>query len=113
MLEARKEQNKKIYTFNYYTLYKLIRNNIHRLNKFIDTLTRSILTILSDEIEINDLIENGVDLIEKNTNLLKYGDLMLYEHQKEIFAVFKNEGPKLILYMAPNGTGKTITPNAL
>jgi hypothetical protein len=113
MLEARKEQNKKIYTFNYYTLYKLIRNNIHRLNKFIDTLTRSILTILSDEIEINDLIENGVDLIEKNTNLLKYGDLMLYEHQKEIFTVFKNSGPKLILYMAPTGTGKTLTPLAL
>ena len=51
MLEARKEQNKKLYTFNYYTLYKLIRNNIHRLNKFIDTLTRSVLDILSDEIE--------------------------------------------------------------
>ena len=113
MLEARKEENKKIYTFNYYTLYKLIRNNIHRLNKFIDTLTRSVLGILSDEIEINDLIENGVDLIEKNTNLLKYGDLMLYEHQKEIFTVFKNPGPKLILYMAPTGTGKTLTPLAL
>ena len=113
MLEARKEQNKKLYTFNYYTLYKLIRNNIHRLNKFIDNLTRKVLEILSDEIEINDLIENGVDLIEKNTNLLKYGDLMLYEHQKEIFTVFKNTGPKLILYMAPTGTGKTLTPLAL
>lgn len=113
MLEGRRTQNKKMYTFNYYTLYKLIRNNIHRLNKFIGTLTRSVLDILSDEIEISELIENGVELIEKNTNLLKYGDLMLYEHQKEIFTVFKNPGPKLILYMAPTGTGKTLTPLAL
>jgi hypothetical protein len=113
MLETRREKNKKMYTFNYYTVYKLIRNNIHRLNKFIDTLTRSILDILSDEIEISDLIENGVELIEKNTNLLKYGDLLLYEHQKEIFTVFQNPGPKLILYMAPTGTGKTLTPLAL
>jgi hypothetical protein len=44
---------------------------------------------------------------------LKYGDLLLYEHQKEIFTVFQNPGPKLILYMAPTGTGKTLTPLAL
>jgi len=113
MLEGRKTQNKNVYSLNYYTLYKLIRNNIHRLNKFIETLTKTILDILANEIDIADLIENGVELIEKNTNLLKYGDLMLYEHQKEIFTVFKNQGPKLILYMAPTGTGKTLTPLAL
>ena len=113
MLEERRNKNKKEYSFNYFTLYKLIKNNIHRLNKFIISLTKNVLEILEDEIEHASLIENGVELIEKNTNLLKYGDLTLYEHQKEIFTIFKNPGPKLILYMAPTGTGKTLTPLAL
>ena len=112
LLEHR-TSNKKQYKFHYFTLYKLIRNNIYRLNKFIDTLTKSVLEILESEIEIYDLIENSMDFIEKNDSLLKYNDLMLYEHQKEIFTVFKNTGPKLILYMAPTGTGKTLTPLAL
>ncbi len=113
LLESRALNNKKLYNLHYFTLYKLIRNNIHRLNKFIETLTKSVLEMFSHEIEYGDLIENGVELIEKNDNLLKYGDLILYEHQKEIFTVFKNRGPKLILYMAPTGTGKTLTPIAL
>jgi hypothetical protein len=112
LLEHR-TSNKKQYKFHYFTLYKLIRNNIYRINKFIEALTKSVLEILESEIEFYDLIENSMDFIEKNDSLLKYGDLMLYEHQKEIFTVFKNTGPKLILYMAPTGTGKTLTPLAL
>jgi hypothetical protein len=60
-----------------------------------------------------NVIENAVDLIEKNTSLLKYSDMTLYEHQKEIFTICKNPQPKLILYMAPTGTGKTLTPIGL
>ena len=106
-------KDKKAFIFHYFTLYKLIRNNIHRLNKFIEYLTNSILDILSDEIDNFDIIENCVDYIEKNENLLKYNDMVLYEHQKEIFTVSKLDGSKLILYMAPTGTGKTLTPIGL
>jgi hypothetical protein len=113
ILEHRKNDNIKMYTFHYFTLYKLIHNNIFRLNKYIIELTKKVLDILSEEIEISDLIENSVDFIEKNDNLLKYGDMILYEHQKEIFSLCKNPNPKLILYMAPTGTGKTLTPIAL
>jgi hypothetical protein len=60
-----------------------------------------------------NVIENAVDLIEKNTSLLKYTDMTLYEHQKDIFTACKNPNPKLLLYMAPTGTGKTLTPIAL
>jgi hypothetical protein len=113
IMENRKSANKKMYTFHYFTLYKLIRNNIFRLNKYISELTKKVLDVLSEEIQIADLIENSVDFIEKNDNLLKYGDMILYEHQKEIFSLCKNPNPKLILYMAPTGTGKTLTPVAL
>jgi hypothetical protein len=105
--------NKQKYTFHYFTLHKLIRNNIFRLNKYIEGLTRKVLEILSEEIEISDLIENSIEIIEKNSSLLKYGDMVLYEHQKEIFTLCKNPNPKLILYMAPTGTGKTLSPIAL
>ena len=37
----------------------------------------------------------------------------LYSHQKEIFTLCKSPAPKLILYMAPTGTGKTLTPIGL
>lgn len=113
MMEFRKKNNKKMYTFHYFTLYKLIRNNIFRLNKYIYELTQQVLNLLSEEIDIAELIEYSVDFIEKNDNLLKYGDMVLYEHQKEIFSLCKNPNPKLILYMAPTGTGKTLTPISL
>jgi len=105
--------NKQKYTFHYFTLHKLIRNNIFRLNKYIELLTKKLLEILSEEIENSDLIENSIEIVEKNSSLLKYGDMVLYEHQKEIFTLCKNPNPKLILYMAPTGTGKTLTPIAL
>ena len=67
------------------------------------------------EEDVNKLviIENAVEFIEKNKSLLKYADLTLYQHQKDIFTACKTPNPKLILYMAPTGTGKTMTPIAL
>lgn len=103
----------KLFSFHYYTLYKLIRNNIARLNRHIIEITNRALNLFEGNINISVVIENAVEFIEKNDSLLKYNDLCLYEHQKEIFTAFKNETPKLVLYMAPTGTGKTLTPIAL
>ena len=99
--------------FHYYTLYKLIRNSVPLLNRHITDIVGSILRELESSISITNIIENAVEYIEKNDNLLKYGDMMLYEHQKEIFTVCKNPDAKLILYIAPTGTGKTLTPIGL
>jgi hypothetical protein len=106
-------ENAKMFHFHYYTLYKLIRNNIIRLNIHIIELTKRVLTILEVHIEKIKIIQNAVEFIERNESLLKYDDLTLYEHQKEIFTICKKPQPKLILYMAPTGTGKTMTPIAL
>ena len=59
------------------------------------------------------LIECGYDLIERNTHLLKYADDVLYDHQKRLFTICKQPNPKLILYIAPTGTGKTLSPLGL
>lgn len=113
LLIANKKKNIKQFHYHYYTIYKLIRNNIQYLNRHIKNLVNTILNKFEDLIEKSIIIENAVDYIEKNECLLKYGDLILYEHQKQIFTLIKQPGPKLIMYMAPTGTGKTLTPIAL
>jgi hypothetical protein len=113
LLESNKNKNDKKFHYHYYTLYKLIRNNIVRLNRHIIDITNRVLNIFEDHINKLTIIENAVEFIERNESLLKYGDLTLYEHQKEIFTTCKSARPKLVLYMAPTGTGKTLTPIAL
>ena len=105
--------NAKLFNFHYYTIYVLIRNNIARLNRHVIYLANLVLDKFEEDLNKLTIIENAVEFIEKNTNLLKYGDLTLYQHQKDIFTVFKTPNPKLVLYMAPTGTGKTMTPIAL
>jgi len=110
---SKKEKRIKQFHFHYFTLYKLIRNSIANVNRHVKELANRVLTILEGDVSVPTLIENGVEFIEKNESLLKYGDLSLYEHQKEIFTACKKPNPKLVLYMAPTGTGKTLTPIAL
>ena len=113
LINSKTANNIKMFHYHYLTLYKLIRNNISKLNVHIKNLTEKMISLFEDEINLSTIIENAVEFIEKNTNLLKYGDLTLYEHQKDIFTACKAPNPKLILYMAPTGTGKTLTPIAL
>ena len=113
IVHNKKLENSKAFHFHYYTLYKLIRNNIVKLNRHVKELVGRILNIFETDIDKAIIIANGVEIIEKNESLLKYNDLTLYEHQKDIFTACKKPTPKLVLYMAPTGTGKTLTPIAL
>jgi len=113
ILNYKKQENTKLFTHYYYTLFKLIKNNVSRINIHIVYLCNIVLSTFKDIIDMSIIIENAVEIIEKNEKLLKYADMILYEHQKEIFTVCKNKKSKLILYMAPTGTGKTLTPIAL
>jgi hypothetical protein len=113
ILISKKNKDSKHFVLSYFTLYKLLKNNIFKINRHIVTFCEFIVKTFENELNIMNVIENSVELIEKNTNLLKYNDMTLYEHQKEIFAICRNPQPKLILYMAPTGTGKTLTPIGL
>ena len=113
ILTAKKNRHDKQFVLSYFTLYKLLKNNITKINRHIITLCEFIVKTFENDLNIMNVIENAVDLIEKNTSLLKYTDMTLYEHQKEIFTICKTPQPKLILYMAPTGTGKTLTPIGL
>jgi hypothetical protein len=107
------EKNNKIFMFHYFTIFKLIKNNITKINRHILSIINSILTNFQDDIDMAVIIENAVEYIEKNESLLRYADMELYGHQKEIFTICKQKGPKIVLYTAPTGTGKTLSPLAL
>ena len=113
ILISKKNKDNKQFILSYFTLYKLLKNNIIKINRHVISLCDFIIKVFENELNIMKVIENSVDLIEKNTYLFKYNDITLYEHQKEIFTICKNPQPKFILYMAPTGTGKTLTPIGL
>ena len=105
-------KNKSSWMMYYYTLYhlqfiKLQMNSI--LQKEVNVLLKSFET----HVEHKLYFENIQSIIEKNHVLLQYTDMELYDHQKQIFNHFRNPSPKLVLYVAPTGTGKTLTPIGL
>ena len=112
---SEKADNNKHWLFHYYTLSNLINNNVERMNIHLKRILIAVLEHYENTnvVDLRYIIEKSYDFIERNSNLLKYSDLTLYDHQKEIFNVVKRNGSKLILYIAPTGTGKTLTPLGL
>ena len=110
-----KSTNNKHWLFHYYTLSNLINNNIEHINIHLKRIIVAVLEHYenTNQIDLGYIIEHSYDFIERNSNLLKYSDLTLYDHQKEIFNSVKSRQPKLVLYIAPTGTGKTLTPLGL
>ena len=98
---------------NYYTLLKLCEASIMYLNKYVIQLCSYVINNIEPFVQKVTIIKNAVSIIETNKNLLKYRDMELYEHQKKIFTICKQNDPKLVLYIAPTGTGKTLTPIGL
>ena len=112
MLEFKVNNNKK-WIYYYYTLTRLIKNNVENVNKIIKEIICTFIKNYEKDIDLLYIVKHSSDIIEKNPNILKYGDLSLYDHQKLIYTAIKEPKPKLILYIAPTGTGKTLTPLGL
>ena len=112
MLNLKKVNDKK-WMYYYYTLSKLMKNNIDKLNNYLKEIINVFISNFETDIDLLYITQHSVEFIEKNSNLLKFSDLVLYEHQKEIYNAVRSPNPKLILYIAPTGTGKTLTPLGL
>tara|TARA_B100001093_G_scaffold293010_2_gene279625 strand:- start:3755 stop:6133 length:2379 start_codon:yes stop_codon:yes gene_type:complete len=104
---------KKLCPMRYYTLTQLVRNNVSYINHYILQFVGWIIEEYKDKISKANLIKNAYEYIEKNTVVFKYTDLKLYEHQSRLFESIKRDGSKLVLYQAPTGTGKTMSPVGL
>ena len=102
------------WSYYYYTLCKLYANNIPHLNANVDSFISHVIRRYENEAiehaNVLHFIKHAYDYIERNEYIHRYASMQLYEHQKELFTVIKTPGPKLVLYIAPTGTGKTLSP---
>jgi len=104
--------NVKMY-YIFYTLSQMMKYEIRNISPQISSLVKKVLGFFEPKIQKKRLIKYAYALIEQNKDVHKYRDIKLYEHQKRILTMCKVPGPKLYLYQAPTGTGKTLTPIGL
>lgn len=126
------------YAFYLYTLIQLRHVTVDKLNAYVLEFIDLIIQVVRDATQLSNIISNSYEFIEKNPHIYKYGDISLYDHQKRLFTVFKNARKQqlqqqqqqqqfrynqnarlnanisnLVLYIAPTGTGKTLSPIGL
>ena len=98
---------------HYYTLKLMLQKSVVDINSHIVDFANFILQEYLADIEIAGFLRNAYRYIEQNENVFKYADFQLYDHQKQLFTIAKRPDAKLVLYIAPTGTGKTLSPLGL
>ena len=108
-------KKKSKYAFYLYTLLQIKKASIHNINSHVLSFVDIIIEYTNRMTTTSEIITNAYEFIEKNNYLLKFEDQVLFPHQKELFSICRSniQTPKLILYTAPTGTGKTISPIGL
>ena len=106
-----------------YTLLQLRNINVPNLNMYAMEFVDLCIEYYSSKTKVSDSILDSHRFIEKNPYLYKYSDITLYEHQKQLFSTFRRSKQQytkkfqnesnLVLYIAPTGTGKTLSPIGL
>ena len=103
--------------YYYYSLSVLFNNRIEHLNANVNSFIAHAIDYYEVEASATEnvlmFIQNAYEYVERNEFVHRYANLQLYEHQKQLFTVIKRPGPKLVLYIAPTGTGKTLSPLGL
>ena len=111
-------KRKQKYAFYLYTLMQLKKTSIHNLNCHVMHVVNGIISYANSFTKTSEIITNAYEFIERNSYLFKYEDRSLFAHQKQLFSICKPRPdapfvPKLVLYTAPTGTGKTLSPIGL
>ena len=97
----------------YYALKMNLKNSIEHVNTHVIEFVKYLLDMFESDVDIVKFIQYAKHFVEKNHLCTKFKDMELYDHQKQIFTHAKSPNPKLMLYIAPTGTGKTLTPIGL
>ena len=103
------------YAYFLYTLIQFRKASIGSINTHVLQFVNSAIELANQKTDLSAIIERAFIFIEKNPYLMEYEDKVLFSHQKELFQIFNRptKAPKLVLYIAPTGTGKTLSPLGL
>jgi len=110
IVQHMKTTDKKKQHYYFYSLHQLFGLHISR-NKHVHQYIRGVLDAFVYDISL--MVWEASYILEQNKYTYLYQDRQLYDHQKQLFTVVKSPNPKLILYTAPTGTGKTLSPLGL
>ena len=108
-----KKKNSSHWLRYFYTIKTLLNYHVENRNKTFIQLLSLLINQVESNVDVVELVKMGQNIIECNSYILKYADDELYEHQKKLFTFCKGQNPKLIQYIAPTGTGKTMSPLGL
>jgi len=98
---------------HFYTLKLMLQKSVIGINTHIIEFANYIISLFNDDVQIIGFLRNAYRFVEQNEAVFKYADFQLYEHQKQLFTIAKRSGAKMVLYIAPTGTGKTLSPIGL
>lgn len=98
---------------HYYTLKLMLQKSVIGINTHIIEFATYVISLFSGDVNVIGFLRNAYRFIEQNEAVFKYADFQLYEHQKQLFTIAKRPGAKMVLYIAPTGTGKTLSPLGL
>ena len=103
------------YAFYLYTLIQLSKASIHNVNQHVLDFINRVIAEANSKTDLSMIVKEAYSFIEQNKYLLEYEDKLLFPHQKQLFSIFNEERvmPRLVLYIAPTGTGKTLSPIGL
>ena len=94
----------------FYTADRLFNAQVERRIPQVDAFARFVMDKLRPKVNVFDLVCDCGKYVERNGDTLKFRKKQLYPHQRAVLSHIARPGPKLILYTAPTGTGKTMTP---
>tara|TARA_B100001758_G_scaffold247706_1_gene266660 strand:+ start:2214 stop:4601 length:2388 start_codon:yes stop_codon:yes gene_type:complete len=102
----------------YYSLHHLLSLSLSSKNSIVEAYATHILKSQSITTEdITALVYGVLPMIEQNPFIYENEERKLYNHQKQLFQLFNSNdnktNSKLVLYTAPTGTGKTLSPIGL
>ena len=105
---------KKKMILSYINIHFLWKEFAQNLNGVLVSIIEKFLDMESNIIDTRAIVNNISKYYEHN-EIFNYRKICLYDHQKDIFQLFKNKNktPKFVFYCAPTSSGKTLTPIAL
>ena len=107
-------KNNSKYAYYLYTLVHLSKASISNINSFVSQYVAKVIELANAKTDLAKIVERAFVFIEQNPYILKYDNKTLFPHQKELFTIFQTPASaRLVLYMAPTGTGKTLSPLGL